>query len=48
MEELVPAPLYFDDTAGISLSEMRAKSRRLQQSTGKLDLVIVGSSTICN
>jgi replicative DNA helicase len=41
MEELVKAPLYIDDTAYISLSEMRAKARRLQQSTGRLDLVIV-------
>jgi replicative DNA helicase len=41
MEELVKAPLYIDDTPGISLSEMRAKARRLQQSTGRLDLVIV-------
>jgi replicative DNA helicase len=41
MEELVKAPLYIDDTPSISLSEMRAKARRLQQSTGRLDLVIV-------
>jgi replicative DNA helicase len=41
MEQLVRAPLYIDDTGGISLSELRAKSRRLQQTAGKLDLVIV-------
>jgi replicative DNA helicase len=41
LEELVKAPLYIDDTPGISLSEMRAKARRLQQSTGRLDLVVV-------
>ena len=41
MEELVKAPLYIDDTGVISLSELRAKSRRLQQTTGRLDLVIV-------
>jgi replicative DNA helicase len=37
----VKAPLYIDDPPGISLSEMRAKARRLQQSTGRLDLVVV-------
>jgi replicative DNA helicase len=37
----VKARLYIDDTPGISLSEMRAKARRLQQSTGRLDLVVV-------
>jgi len=41
LEELVKAPLFIDDTPGISLSEMRAKARRLQQSTGRLDLVVV-------
>ena len=41
LEELVKAPLSIDDTPGISLSEMRAKARRLQQSTGRLDLVVV-------
>src|SRR5579859_2781972 len=38
---LVEAPIYIDDTPGISISEMRAKSRRLQQSQGHLDLIIV-------
>jgi replicative DNA helicase len=41
MEQLAHAPIYIDDTPGISLSEMRAKSRRLKQSAGKLDLIIV-------
>ncbi len=41
MEQLAHAPIFIDDTPGISLSEMRAKSRRLQQSQGKLDLIIV-------
>ena len=40
MEQLVQAPLYIDDTSSIS-EQMRAKSRRLQQTTGRLDLVIV-------
>jgi replicative DNA helicase len=41
MEQLAHAPIFIDDTPGISLSEMRAKSRRLQQSQGRLDLLIV-------
>jgi replicative DNA helicase len=41
MEQLAHAPIYIDDTPGISLSEMRAKARRLKQATGKLDLIIV-------
>src|SRR5260221_8177407 len=38
---LVEAPIFIDDSPGISLSEMRAKCRRLQQSQGRLDLIIV-------
>ena len=38
--ELVEAPLYIDDTAGVNLMDMHAKLRRLQQS-GPLGLVIV-------
>jgi replicative DNA helicase len=41
MEQLAHAPIFIDDTPGIALSEMRAKARRLQQSQGKLDLLIV-------
>ena len=41
MEELASAPIFIDDTPGIALSEMRAKARRLMQSQGKLDLIIV-------
>ena len=41
VSQLVEAPIFIDDTAGISLSEMRAKARRLLQSQGKLDLIIV-------
>jgi replicative DNA helicase len=37
----VDAPIFLDDTPSISLSEMRAKCRRLQQSQGRLDMVIV-------
>jgi replicative DNA helicase len=42
LERLVEAQLYIDDTPGISLSEMRAKARRLRQSSsGALDLIVV-------
>jgi replicative DNA helicase len=41
MDQLATAPLFIDDTPGISLSEMRAKARRLQQSQGRLDMIIV-------
>jgi replicative DNA helicase len=40
MEQLMQAKLYIDDTPGISVSEMRAKARRLRQQEG-LDLIIV-------
>jgi replicative DNA helicase len=39
--QLVESRLYIDDTAGISLAEMRAKARRLRQNAGGLDLVVV-------
>src|ERR1035437_2892948 len=38
---LVESRLFIDDTAGISLAEMRAKARRLKQNSGKLDLIMV-------
>jgi len=41
LERLVEAQLYVDDTPGISLTEMRAKARRLRQSAGGLDLVVI-------
>jgi replicative DNA helicase len=41
LEKLTHAPIFIDDTPGISLSEMRAKSRRLQQSQSGLDMIIV-------
>jgi replicative DNA helicase len=41
MEDLAQAPIFIDDTPGIALSEMRAKARRLLQSQGRLDLLIV-------
>src|SRR5215470_11792551 len=39
--ELAQAALYIDDTPRISVTEMRAKARRLRQSQGKLDLIVV-------
>jgi replicative DNA helicase len=39
--QLVESRLFIDDTAGISLSEMRAKARRLKQTRGGLDLIVV-------
>ncbi|MGO9435460.1 MAG: replicative DNA helicase [Terracidiphilus sp.] len=41
LEQLVEAHLFIDDTAGISLAEMRAKARRLKQNAGGLDLIVV-------
>jgi replicative DNA helicase len=41
MEELAQSHLYIDDTPGLSISEMRAKARRLKQSQGRLDLLVV-------
>lgn len=40
MGELAEAPLYIDDTPGISIMEMRTKARRLQLEHG-LDLLVV-------
>ncbi len=41
MAVLSKANMYIDDTAGITLSEMRSKLRRLKLEMGKLDLVII-------
>ncbi|HEY6048464.1 MAG TPA: DnaB-like helicase C-terminal domain-containing protein, partial [Sphingomicrobium sp.] len=41
MEELAHAQLYIDDSPGLSVSEMRAKARRLKQAQGRLDLLVV-------
>src|SRR3990170_1550319 len=40
MAELAEAPIYIDDTPGISIIEMRTKARRLQMESG-LQLLIV-------
>lgn len=39
-DKLYQAPIYIDDTPGISVSEMRSKARRLKSEHG-LDLIIV-------
>ncbi len=41
LNQLVESRIYIDDSAGISLAEMRAKARRLRQTSGALDLVVV-------
>jgi replicative DNA helicase len=41
LNDLLESRLFIDDTAGISLAEMRAKSRRLKRQQGKLDLIMV-------
>jgi replicative DNA helicase len=42
LNRLVEAKLFIDDTAGISLAEMRAKARRLKQNNaGVLDLIVI-------
>jgi len=40
-DELSNAPVFIDDTPGISLGEMLAKAHRLRQSQGRLDLIVV-------
>jgi replicative DNA helicase len=41
LEDLVESKVFIDDTPGISLAEMRAKTRRLKQAHGQVDLVVV-------
>jgi len=41
LEDLIESRMFIDDTAGISLAEMRAKARRLKQNHGGLDLIVV-------
>ena len=41
LEDLIESRMFIDDTAGISLAEMRAKARRLKQNNGGLDLIVV-------
>lgn len=41
LEKLAESKIFVDDTPGISLSEMRAKARRLARAQGGLDLIVV-------
>jgi replicative DNA helicase len=42
LERLVESKIFIDDTPGITLAEMRAKTRRLKQTNGgQLDLILV-------
>ena len=41
LTELAEAPIFIDDTPALSIHEMRAKARRLQQAEKHLDLIIV-------
>lgn len=41
LEQLIEANVFIDDSAGISLSEMKAKARRLKQNAKGLDLIVV-------
>ncbi len=41
LNQLLEARMFIDDSAGISLAEMRAKARRLRQTAKGLDLVVV-------
>jgi replicative DNA helicase len=41
LSQLVDARIFIDDSAGATVSEMRAKARRLKQNAGGLDLVMV-------
>ena len=47
LASLLEAPIFIDDTPGISISEMRAKCRRLQQGQKRLDLIIVDYLQLC-
>jgi replicative DNA helicase len=41
LERLVEAKIFIDDTPAISLTEMRAKARRLRQQMSRLDLIVI-------
>ena len=40
MEKLAEAPVFFDDTGGLTVAELKSKARRLQMEHG-LDLVVI-------
>ena len=41
LDRLMGSKMYIDDTPGITLTEMRAKVRRLKQQEGQLDLILI-------
>ncbi len=41
LDRLMGSKLFIDDTPGITLTEMRAKVRRLKQQEGALDLILI-------
>ncbi len=41
LDRLMGSKLFIDDTPGITLTEMRAKVRRLRQQEGALDLILI-------
>ncbi len=41
LERLAESKIFIDDTPAISLSEMRAKARRLMRQQGTLDLIVI-------
>jgi len=41
LNQLIESRIFIDDSAAISLAEMRAKARRLKQNAGGLDLIVV-------
>ncbi len=41
LEQLVESRIFIDDSAGTTLAEMRARARRLKQTAGGLDLIVV-------
>jgi replicative DNA helicase len=48
LTELVEAPLFIDDTAGLHLMDMHAKLRRLKSERGEIGLVIVDYLQLMN
>ena len=48
MTALTPTQFYIDDTAGITVAEMRTKLRRLKLETGKLDMVVIDYLQLMN
>ena len=41
LDRLMSSKMFIDDTPGITLTEMRAKARRLRQQEGTLDLILI-------